>query len=404
MLTRLLLPLLISLPFFVFSQYRMDVRNVADCYGNSFIRHPGDYELQFTGRKGTETDLSAYPTLAGLQLNNTFWSSFTAPHDGLFMFSGITENCIMDILIFSAQKKEGEESSSSYTNICENIKVGTAVIERIVKVKGNQHFGLNKSPNEQFLYGLRMTEGMEIYLFFNASVSQRIKVSLKVEYEVDYSDIDVESLKSITDMRGNSNHSELRIQLRDKSTGLPIKGKLLIDNSKRINGLYSGSDFIFSIQEREHLKLSIDVIGYFFQDQEVFVEAEKNKEIILWLEPAELGKKMEIQGIQFKTGSSELLKGAEVKLVRLKDFLLLNSSIHIEIEGHVFEYGESTFAGRRMSVARANTVMKYLIDSGVSRSRLSAKGYGNEFMIYPEPKFDWQEQANRRVEIRILKE
>src|SRR5690554_8023896 len=223
-----------------------------------------------------------------------------------------------------------EESSSSYTNICENIKVGTAVIERIVKVKGNQHFGLNKSPNEQFLYGLRMTEGMEIYLFFNASVSQRIKVSLKVEYEVDYSDIDVESLKSITDMRGNSNHSELRIQLRDKSTGLPIKGKLLIDNSKRINGLYSGSDFIFSIQEREHLKLSIDVIGYFFQDQEVFVEAEKNKEIILWLEPAELGKKMEIQGIQFKTGSSELLKGAEVKLVRLKDFLLLNSSIHIE--------------------------------------------------------------------------
>src|SRR5690554_7948519 len=94
------------------------------------------------------------------------------------MFSGITENCILDILIFSAQKKEGEESSSSYTNICENIKVGTAVIERIVKVNGNQHFGLNKSPNEQFLYGLRMTEGMEIYLFFNASVSQRIKVKI----------------------------------------------------------------------------------------------------------------------------------------------------------------------------------------------------------------------------------
>jgi outer membrane protein OmpA-like peptidoglycan-associated protein len=160
---------------------------------------------------------------------------------------------------------------------------------------------------------------------------------------------------------------------------------------------------LVSIRNRETLQLSIDVVGYFFQDKEITVEENKDHEMILWLEPANLGKRIELQGIQFKVGSSEFIAGSEEKLGRLKDFLLLNSSVHIEIEGHVYELGENSFAGKRMSAARAKNVMKYLIDSGVDRTRLSAKGYGNEFMVFPEPKFDWQEQANRRVEIRILK-
>ena len=399
---RLLFLLMFLIPQFIFSQYRIDVRNVADCYGNSFIQHPGDYELQFTGRTGTETDFTAYPSLSKVEMSNSFWASFTAPHDGLFLFSGITEGGLMDVLIFS-QKKGFGSTNTAYSNICENINEGTAIIERIMQVEGNKPFGLNKSPDDQFLYGLKMTAGMEIYLMFNTSLNQRIKTQLKVEFEVDYSGIDLDQLKSITDMRRNTKHSELHIHLRDKSTGLPIKGKMILDNSKILNGLYSGSDFSFSIQNRETLKLSIDVVGYFFQDQEIAVDETKNHEMILWLEPADLGKRMELQGIQFKVGTSEFMRGSEQKLIRLKDFLLLNSSIHIEIGGHVYENGESTAAGNRMSLARAKTVMRYLVDSGVNKNRLTAKGYGNEFMIYPEPKFDWQEQANRRVEIIIIK-
>ena len=404
MLLRFLFLFLLFLPQFIFSQYRIDVRNVADCYGNTFIQHPGDYELQFTGRIGTETDLSAYSSLSDIELSNTFWTSFTAPHDGLFLFSGITEGGEMDFIIFSKEQSYGGKSAGSYSNICDNINEGTAVIERLIHVEGTRPFGLNKAPDEQFMYGLKMAAGMEIYLMFNSSLIQRIKAQLKVEFEIDYSGIDVEKLKSVTDMRSIEKHSELHIQLRDKSTGLPIEGKVILSNSKKLNGLYSGSDFLFSIRNRETLNLSIDVVGYFFQDQEILVEAIKDHEMILWLEPAVLGKKIEIEGIQFKVGSSEFMRGSEQKLVRLKDFLLLNSSIHIEIGGHVYEYGESSSAGKRMSIARAKSVMRYLVESGVSKNRMTAKGYGNEFMIYPEPKFDWQEQANRRVEIIIIKD
>jgi len=45
---------------------------------------------------------------------------------------------------------------------------------------------------------------------------------------------------------------------------------------------------------------------------------------------------------------------------------------------------------------------QYLIDKGVSKYRLEYKGMGNTEMIYPMPKNHYEEQANRRVEIKIL--
>lgn len=45
--------------------------------------------------------------------------------------------------------------------------------------------------------------------------------------------------------------------------------------------------------------------------------------------------------------------------------------------------------------------MEYLVDSGVSASRLSAVGMGNTKPVYANPETDEQKEANRRVEIKI---
>ena len=93
---------------------------------------------------------------------------------------------------------------------------------------------------------------------------------------------------------------------------------------------------------------------------------------------------------------------SEPKLNRLKDFLLLNSDISIEIQGHVFALGDNSLAGQKVSEARAKRVKKFLIEHGVNKNRLKSKGYGNTKPIYEEPKFSYEEQANRRVEILVL--
>jgi outer membrane protein OmpA-like peptidoglycan-associated protein len=120
------------------------------------------------------------------------------------------------------------------------------------------------------------------------------------------------------------------------------------------------------------------------------------------MEPLGEGKSMQIDEIEFVPGSSEFLSTAEPKLRRLKDFLALNASVKVEIQGHVHATGENTFAAQKLSEARAKRVLNYLVENGISKDRLTAVGFGNTKPIYPEAKFAYEEQANRRVEIKVL--
>jgi outer membrane protein OmpA-like peptidoglycan-associated protein len=54
-----------------------------------------------------------------------------------------------------------------------------------------------------------------------------------------------------------------------------------------------------------------------------------------------------------------------------------------------------------MSDERAKSVMRYLIENGIQKDRLSTKGFGNSKPIYPKPKNEQEIQANRRVEVMV---
>ena len=89
------------------------------------------------------------------------------------------------------------------------------------------------------------------------------------------------------------------------------------------------------------------------------------------------------------------------RLKRLKDFLLLNPSISIEVRGHVNDEGGNSLSSQRLSKKRAKRIVDYLISCGIEPERLSAVGYGNTKPIYPKPESEEQKEANRRVEVKI---
>ena len=165
--------------------------------------------------------------------------------------------------------------------------------------------------------------------------------------------------------------------------------------------MYVGSDFFFNITSTKDFNLSCDLEGYFFYDSIIEISAYEDKYIEIFLERAESGKSLQIEEIQFVPGTSEILKSSEPKLRRLKDFLALNATLEVEIQGHVFAMGDNSFAGQRISEARAKRVMRYLVDNGIEKDRMSSVGYGNTRPIYENPLLTYQEQANRRVEILI---
>jgi outer membrane protein OmpA-like peptidoglycan-associated protein len=379
-----------------FGQRRADALDFSDCYGGAFIDRPGDFTLQFTGRTGDENDIEAFPSLTSkMSETNSLWTSFVAPHDGLFLVTAFALKGNMDFVVFKANNQD----------ICEAVASGGAEIERLLQVKSKDTFGLSKTPTpkNQCLYGISMQAGEEIHMYFNNSVPERVKLYLNVSFEgKGISEDEIKKQVNVKDHRTDETKTYLTVRLRDKSTGLPISAQLIIDGSRNKDGLYMGTDFLYTLGRRSNITMKIDAQGYFFRDEELSLEGDRNEEVIVWLEPASPGKKIELEGIQFSMGSSDFASGADQKIRRLKDFMTLNSEIHIEIRGHVHAVGENSFSGRRLSLARAQKVMQYLEERGIDKDRMEAVGLGNEQMIYPEPKFTWQEQANRRVEIIII--
>jgi len=81
--------------------------------------------------------------------------------------------------------------------------------------------------------------------------------------------------------------------------------------------------------------------------------------------------------------------------------MILNPTVNIEIQGHVNDESKHGLLSKRLSKRRAKRILKYLVTSGISESRLSAVGFGNSKPVYKTPKDNVEKEANRRVEVLI---
>ena len=104
--------------------------------------------------------------------------------------------------------------------------------------------------------------------------------------------------------------------------------------------------------------------------------------------------------ITFRSGSAEMTTQGQAEAKSFARALLLPqlSRRRFEIAGHTDASGSAEH-NLALSQARAEAVMDYLVDNGVERSRLEAKGYGSEDLALPNAPRD---PANRRVEARSL--
>lgn len=370
--------------------------NIADCNGATVISNPGSYSVQFTGGNGIVEDLVNYPSLKKIPEKNGTWFSFTAPHDGRFSLAASSGSGNLQMIIF-----QNEEESKQ--DMCSAIFQGTAEIKRLLANPTDSEIGLSLVVNDNYLYPMELKQDQTIFIFLQSVEKGKHIANLNVQFEsLHTSGIRASNGKTI-DLRKEGTTSTLNIQVRDIETGNPVVADLNISGHKSMTGLYNGSDFYFSIERSAKLDLKCDAPGYFFNDRQEPVSAGSDHELVIYLQPVGEGKTFKLEEIEFVPGTSEFLSTADVKLKRLKDFLALNSGIRIEIQGHVFANGDETsFAAMRLSEARAKRVYNYLVEVGISKERMTYKGYGGTMPVYAKPRFAYEEQANRRVEIKIL--
>jgi outer membrane protein OmpA-like peptidoglycan-associated protein len=80
--------------------------------------------------------------------------------------------------------------------------------------------------------------------------------------------------------------------------------------------------------------------------------------------------------------------------------------IHLDEEQNFFslqaDQEEDQGSAKKLSLYRAETIQKWLVEQGVSENRMSIKGWGGKKMIYD--KHDTQAHKNVRVEIEIVED
>jgi outer membrane protein OmpA-like peptidoglycan-associated protein len=108
-----------------------------------------------------------------------------------------------------------------------------------------------------------------------------------------------------------------------------------------------------------------------------------------------------LEGVTFETGSARLAPESLEILDRVVGSLKQNPGLKLEVAGHTDSSGNDML-NMELSQSRAETVLEYLVNAGVPRDKLVAKGYGETVPLEDNATAKGRAR-NRRVELRRLK-
>jgi len=132
--------------------------------------------------------------------------------------------------------------------------------------------------------------------------------------------------------------------------------------------------------------------------QQQALELQRQLEI-LQARPTDRGLVLTLGDTLFATGKSELKSGATVNLDRLTAFMNEYPQRTASIEGYTDSMGSEEM-NQSLSQRRAEAVKGYLVGQGVSSTRLSASGRGENSPVADNESAAGRQQ-NRRVEVVI---
>jgi outer membrane protein OmpA-like peptidoglycan-associated protein len=109
--------------------------------------------------------------------------------------------------------------------------------------------------------------------------------------------------------------------------------------------------------------------------------------------------------VKFKVNSAEILPGKDSEEVLQAVAKVLKDHPEVKkvrVEGHTDNRGDA-FANKRLSAARAASVVKWLVKNGVESSRLESVGYGQERPLDSNSTEEGRKH-NRRVELNVVEQ
>ncbi|MGI6339880.1 MAG: OmpA family protein [Bacteroidales bacterium] len=195
----------------------------------------------------------------------------------------------------------------------------------------------------------------------------------------------------------------------DKETGGAIRAEyelINITTGKRviIDDTDAKGNFLVCLPSGFNYGLNVSKQGYLFYSEHFVFEGQHTvskpyiKQILL--SPLKAGETMLLSNVFYEVDSWQLKKESLAELEKLRQFLISNPGIVVEIGGYTDATGSDEY-NQTLSEKRAMSVVNYLISKGIASERLKHKGYGNSSPVADNITTEGR-KLNRRTEVKIL--
>lgn len=196
--------------------------------------------------------------------------------------------------------------------------------------------------------------------------------------------------------------------VKDVNTKQLLAANYSIEDLETKKEIYKGTSvngsFFVSIEANKNYALRVQKDKYLFYSQNINLKEAASQikpyELEILLEPIVANSKIILNNIFFAFDKSELQTTSFLELDKVVELMQKNPVIKIEIAGHTDNKGDKKY-NQVLSQKRAESVVNYLVQKGISATRLTAKGYGDAVPVVPN---DTEENKakNRRTELKVL--
>ena len=200
--------------------------------------------------------------------------------------------------------------------------------------------------------------------------------------------------------------------IKDNVTGKGIEGVKVsaldtASNTNQATVTDVNGDYFLKLAPNKYYKLKLSKSGFFNISDEIITKNRPiaSNEISFDLEPIIIGKSIAIENIYYELASSKITEESAKSLDKIVILMKENPEIQVELGAHTDARGKNTY-NLSLSQKRAESVVLYVVNHGISKSRMVAKGYGETKLLNKcddGNKCEEKEHAiNRRTEFKVI--
>lgn len=112
-------------------------------------------------------------------------------------------------------------------------------------------------------------------------------------------------------------------------------------------------------------------------------------------------KAIVLENIFYDYDKANIRPDAAIELDKLVEILNDNPRISIELSSHTDLRGGDAY-NQDLSQRRAESAVEYIVSKGISKDRITARGYGESRPVVPNANTEEEHQRNRRTEFKVV--